>query len=75
MDRRRRRTACRRGIEQVRRLGVTTEVETAESVLGIGRSKSYEMAKSGQFPVRILRIGRGYFVPVPDLIKVVGVEP
>ena len=38
--------------EAVRELGLTTDIETAGAVLGIGRSKAYALAKAGKFPVR-----------------------
>ncbi len=54
--------------DAVRQLGMTTDVETAAAILGIGRTKAYQLAKSGEFPVRVLRIGRRYIVPVPALM-------
>ena len=47
---------------------MTTGIETAGAILGIGRSKSYELAKDGEFPVKVLRIGRRYLVPIPALM-------
>ncbi len=61
-------------IEAVRGLGATVDVETAGAVLGIGRSKSYELAKSGEFPVRVLRIGRRYLVPTASILALLGIE-
>jgi hypothetical protein len=61
-------------IDAVRNLGATTDVETAGAILGIGRSKSYELAKSGDFPVRVLHIGRRYLVPIPSILALLGVE-
>jgi len=61
-------------IDAVRNLGATTDIETAGAILGIGRSKSYELAKSGEFPVRVLRIGRRYVVPTPSILALLGVE-
>jgi hypothetical protein len=61
-------------IEEVRRLGSTTDIETAGAILGIGRSKSYELAKSGEFPVRVLHIGRRYLVPIPEILTLLGTE-
>jgi hypothetical protein len=55
-------------IDKVRALGSTTDIETAGAILGIGRSKSYELARSDQFPVRVLHIGRRYLVPVPSIL-------
>ncbi len=54
--------------EAVRNLGMTTDVETAGAILGIGRTKAYLLAKDGAFPVKILRIGRQYVVPIPALM-------
>jgi len=62
-------------VDRVRRLGLTTDVETAGAVLGIGRSKAYELAKAGQFPVKVLRIGRRYLVSVPAILKMFDVDP
>jgi hypothetical protein len=55
-------------VEAVRDLGLTTNVETAGAILGIGRSKAYELARADQFPVPIIRVGRRYLVPVAPLL-------
>ena len=36
-------------IDAIRGLGATIDVETAGAILGIGRSKSYELAKANEF--------------------------
>jgi hypothetical protein len=61
-------------LDAVRELGATTGVDTAGAILGIGRSKSYQLAKNGEFPVRVLRIGRRYLVPVPAILAVLTAE-
>ncbi len=61
-------------IDAVRSLGATIDVETAGAILGIGRSKSYELAKAGEFPVRVLRIGRRYLVPTPAILELLGID-
>jgi len=61
-------------IDAVRGLGATIDIETAGAILGIGRSKSYELAKSGAFPVRVLRIGKRYLVPTPSILALLGIE-
>lgn len=43
--------------------------------LGIGRTKAYQLAHTGQFPCRIIRVGTNYHVPTADLLKVLGVTP
>jgi hypothetical protein len=60
-------------IDAIRGLGATIDVETAGAILGIGRSKSYELAKADEFPVRILRIGRRYLVPTPAILELLGI--
>jgi len=58
--------------ETIRQLGMTTDVATAGAILGIGRSKAYELAKSGEFPVQLIRIGRRYLVPTGALLALLG---
>jgi hypothetical protein len=55
--------------EAIRQLGLTTDVATAGAVLGIGRTKAYELAKNGEFRVRLLRIGPCYLVPTTSLSR------
>jgi hypothetical protein len=62
-------------VEAVRALGVTTDVPTAAAILGIGRTKAYELARQGEFPVPILRIGRRILIPTPSLLALVGAQP
>ena len=61
--------------EAVRRLGMTTDMETAASILGIGRTLAFELAKKNEFPVRLLRFGRRVLVPVGDLLTYLGAPP
>lgn len=61
-------------VQAVQELGVTTDVETAGAILGIGRTKAYELAKAGQFPVKIIRVGRRYLVPTPALLQLLGAQ-
>jgi hypothetical protein len=56
-------------IERVRSLGTVTNVVTAGAALGIGRNKAYELAKLGHFPVRTLKVGRRYVVPVAGIVE------
>jgi hypothetical protein len=60
--------------QAVRDLGLTTDVQTAGAVLGIGRSKAYQMAKADQFPVPLLHIGRRYVVPVAAILQLLGAD-
>ncbi|GAA3344818.1 hypothetical protein GCM10020358_49580 [Amorphoplanes nipponensis] len=59
-------------VAQVRELGMATDIETAASVLGIGRTTAYTLARSGDFPTPVIRVGRRYVVAVEGLLTVLG---
>ncbi len=60
--------------ETVRALGVTTDLATAASVLGIGRSKAYELVHNDQFPVPLIKTGTRYVVPTAPLLAILGAD-
>ncbi len=60
-------------VEQVRSLGVRTDLLTAASVLGIGRTTAHALARRGNFPVPVLRLGARYVVPVRPLLELLGI--
>ena len=61
--------------KKVRGLGVTTDVVTAGSVLGIGRTNAYQMVREGRFPVPVRTNGRRYVVMVADLLHAISAGP
>lgn len=60
--------------EEVRALGVRTDLATSNSILGITRAPAYELLKRGQYPVPVLRAGHKYVVPVAGLLTALGLE-
>jgi excisionase family DNA binding protein len=56
-------------------LPITVDIGTAARALGIGRSTGYELARRGQFPCRVLRVGGSYRIPTADLLHVLGIDP
>jgi hypothetical protein len=62
-------------VKKVRALGMTTDVVTAGSVLGLGRTVSYQRAREGRFPVPVRKVGDRYLVVVADLLQALGVDP
>ena len=48
------------------------DVVTAGRLLGMGRTKAYRLAQTGQFPCRILRIGGRYMVPLRGVRALLG---
>lgn len=77
-DRRRTRIPRRPETGEVRRwtlpevtaLGVTTDVVTAGQILGMSRNTAYAHARSGTFPVPVIKAGRQYRVAVAALLSV-----
>jgi hypothetical protein len=53
-------------------LPAVIDLVTAGRALGLGRTKSYELARSGDFPCLILRVGNTYRVPTPELLTLLG---
>lgn len=53
-------------------LPTVIDLVTAGKALGLGRTTSYQLARTGEFPCRVIRIGRRYRVPTPDLLSLLG---
>lgn len=60
--------------DEVRALPAAVDLVTAGRALGIGRTKSHEMARAGEFPVPLLRLGTRYRVRRADLLALLGIE-
>jgi hypothetical protein len=56
-------------------LPAAVDLVTAGRALGLGRTKSHELARAGEFPVRVLRLGRAYRVATADVLALLGIEP
>ncbi|MCW3818617.1 helix-turn-helix domain-containing protein [Micromonospora sp. DR5-3] len=54
--------------DQVRALGLTTDLATAADILGVSRSAAYKLARRDAFPVPLIRAGTHYRVPVPPIL-------
>lgn len=61
--------------EEVRALGVVTDLVTAGAVFGIGRTKAREMARCGDFPVPVVRLGAQYRVPTAPILRALSIDP
>lgn len=61
--------------EEVRNLPVTIDLLTAGRALGIGRTKAYQLARTGDFPCRVWRVGHSYRVRTTDLQAFLGIDP
>ena len=58
--------------ERIRALGTITDLPTAGRIFGLGRARSYELARTDQFPVPILPVGARYRVPVAGILAALG---
>lgn len=61
--------------DEVAALPVVVDVVTAGEVLGLGRSVSYELARRGEFPVPVLRVGSRYRVVTSQLRALLWLSP
>jgi hypothetical protein len=53
----------------------TFPVQTASRILGIGRNRTYDLIKSGDYPVRVIESGGRYRVSRWDLLRYLGAIP
>ncbi|WP_242422868.1 hypothetical protein, partial [Frankia torreyi] len=49
------------------KLPLTTDLPTAASILSMGTTKARSLARAGQFPVRVIKHGDRFLVPVAAL--------
>ncbi|MGH3783030.1 MAG: DNA-binding protein [Pseudonocardiaceae bacterium] len=60
---------------ELRNLPSAVHLITAGRAFGIGRTKSYELARAGAFPVPVLRLGNSYRVTRAALLRALGENP
>lgn len=60
--------------EDYQALPPALDIPEAARLLNIGRTLAYELAKRGEFPVRLLRLGNRYRVPTADLLALLGID-
>jgi excisionase family DNA binding protein len=53
----------------------TFDIPTAARVLGVSRSYAFELARIGDFPCRLIRVGSRYRVPKSALLALLEDEP
>ncbi len=58
--------------EELRALPAAVDLVTAGRAFGIGRTKAHELVRAGEFPTRVLRLGRTYRVSRADLLRALG---
>lgn len=63
-------TLVKRGTE----LPDTVSFAAAYTVLGVGRTRAYEAVRCGQFPCRVIRIGKTIRVPIAEIANTLGMD-
>jgi hypothetical protein len=58
--------------EELLALPAAVDLDTGNRALGLGRSKGYELAKRGEYPCKVLRLGKAYRVVTADLLDLLG---
>ena len=53
----------------------SVDLATAGRALGIGRTKAFELARAGEFPCKVLPVGRKYRVPRTALLAALDIKP
>ena len=54
-------------LDEIAGLPAVTDLVTAGRALGLGRTKAYELARTGQFPCPVIRAGTTWRVPTAGL--------
>lgn len=54
--------------------GPTIDLPLANRLLGISKSHGYSLAKRGDYPVRLLKLGHSYRVVTSELLTLLGIE-
>ncbi|MDT0346740.1 integrase [Streptomyces litchfieldiae] len=54
-------------------LPVSFSLDVANRALSLGRTTGFALAKQGQYPIRVLRLGRQYRCTRYDLLRYLGV--
>lgn len=56
-------------------LPATVDLVTAGRAFGVGRTTAYTLARSGEFPCRVIRAGKAYRAVTADLLRVLQITP
>jgi hypothetical protein len=62
-------------VEELLALPAAVDLTTAGKAWCLGRTKSHELARTGEFPCPVLRVGNTYRVTRADLLNSLGINP
>lgn len=61
-------------LTELTELPSVVDIVTAARALGLSRTYAYDLAKRGEFPCEVIRIGTAYRVPTAHLLNLLGLE-
>ncbi len=61
-------------MDELRAAGPTIPLGLANRALGISKGHGYALAKRGEYPVRLLKLGGAYRVVTSELLALLGVK-
>ncbi|MFE4692933.1 helix-turn-helix domain-containing protein [Streptomyces sp. NPDC056749] len=61
-------------IEEALALPVAVKFDDSNRALGLGRTTAYELARRGEYPLPLMRLGRNYRVRRSDILRFLGIE-
>ncbi|GGU42975.1 helix-turn-helix domain-containing protein [Lentzea flava] len=61
-------------VAEVMGLPAVVDIVVAGRAFGLGRTTAYMLARRGEFPCRVVRVGSAYRVPTADLRRELGLE-
>ena len=61
--------------EELLALPASIDIVTAGRAFGVGRTTAYALARTGEFPCRVIRAGRAYRAVTADLLRVLHIAP
>lgn len=62
-------------MDELLALPVSVNIVTAGRAFGLGRTKAHELARAGNFPCRVLRLGNRYRAPRSAIFEALGIDP
>lgn len=60
-------------LSELLELPVAFDLETANRAYGMGRTKGFGLARQGQYPCRVFKVGASYRVARADLLRDLGI--
>lgn len=61
-------------VDELRTLPVSVDLVTAGRAFGLGRTKAFELVRSGTFPCRVIPVGNRYRVPRSAILEALGID-